>query len=607
MQKSNKTFVFILGAHRSGTSALARFMASMGVWLGPDLIEAKPDINEEGFWEHQGIVAINERILASLGSSWHDIRPLPENWWAHEALKDLREEAADLIKLGFSGHPLAGAKDPRFCRLLPFWAPILKELGWAIIAVNGYRNIISASRSLHKRDGFPDSLCKLIWLTHNVDMELNTRGIKSAFVEYDYFLEGPAKMAANLKAYFPEIPFSLPVNSSQAVNKSLRHHVITGEVAALDLSPMELLGEEISDNFRGPRSAEIRERMDHIRRSILGISGASPTLAAMAMEIAEGHVRANNKMIELGEMHAHAQRVVQKRDEQIQTLNVQWAEGQQDAASAREESSRLKAEVEALRNRVSGLVAKAEMSVTDESKKKVDSLSGYEKRVEDLQVTLEKRSVEMRAALVKIRDMQLEVDSCVDRVKAIEAESASKDALIAASEVIIKDQASLIDSRSKDIQESALLLSSLKRDIEGVGKRLQGSINRNHAIRNQMAIKERQLLSVNAELSGARQHIQKIIADNRFREEKEQYLDRMLLQISAELEDARKVSMDCDNYVRDMQSDIGRLNARISELHNEIIERDKNIIMLQEKFFYLRVRPLSRLLVRLGLYKVPHE
>jgi hypothetical protein len=56
-----------------------------------------------------------------------------------------------------------------------------------------------------------------------------------------------------------------------------------------------------------------------------------------------------------------------------------------------------------------------------------------------------------------------------------------------------------------------------------------------------------------------------------------------------------------------MQSDIGRLNARISELHHEIIERDKNIAMLQEKFFYLRVRPLSRLLVKLGVYKVPHE
>jgi chromosome segregation ATPase len=203
--------------------------------------------------------------------------------------------------------------------------------------------------------------------------------------------------------------------------------------------------------------------------------------------------------------------------------------------------------------------------------------------------------------------MQVEVDSCADRIKAIDAERASKDAQLSAAEAIIKDQASLIDSRSKDIQESTSLLSSLRRDVEDVGMRLRDSISRNHAIRDQMAIKERLLLSVNAELTAERQRNKKMMTDKRFCEEKEQYLDRMLLQISAELDDVKKIASDRESYVHDMQSDIGRLNARISELHHEIIERDKNIAMLQEKFFYLRVRPLSRLLVKLGVYKVPHE
>ena len=65
--------ILVLGMHRSGTSALAGSLALTGVALGDDLLPANEG-NVTGYWEHRRLIALNERVLASLGATWHDIR-----------------------------------------------------------------------------------------------------------------------------------------------------------------------------------------------------------------------------------------------------------------------------------------------------------------------------------------------------------------------------------------------------------------------------------------------------------------------------------------------------------------------------------------------------
>lgn len=62
--------LFILGMHRSGTSALSGAIASAGVYFGDDLLEAEAGVNDKGFWEHRELVRLNEALLAHAELKW---------------------------------------------------------------------------------------------------------------------------------------------------------------------------------------------------------------------------------------------------------------------------------------------------------------------------------------------------------------------------------------------------------------------------------------------------------------------------------------------------------------------------------------------------------
>ena len=63
--------VVILGMHRSGTSAVAGFLAKAGFFAGEaaDLLEAAED-NPKGFFERADVNALNDNFLAELDGAW---------------------------------------------------------------------------------------------------------------------------------------------------------------------------------------------------------------------------------------------------------------------------------------------------------------------------------------------------------------------------------------------------------------------------------------------------------------------------------------------------------------------------------------------------------
>ena len=120
--------ILVLGMHRSGTSAVTGALRLCGVELGSELMQPGPD-NPKGFWEHAGVVAIHDRLLAALGRSWNDPRPLPPHWLQTEAAAAAAAALEALLREEFSGSVLWAVKDPRMCRLLPLWWPVLERMG----------------------------------------------------------------------------------------------------------------------------------------------------------------------------------------------------------------------------------------------------------------------------------------------------------------------------------------------------------------------------------------------------------------------------------------------------------------------------------------------
>ena len=193
----NNTAVVVLGMHRSGTSALAGMLSTLGVPFGKSLLAPSTD-NPKGFWEHEEIVDLNDRILAALGSSWDDVRPLPKFWWTDQRVTPFRTQIVRVLRRDFASVRLWGIKDPRICRLVPLWCDILDELGCRACFVLIHRHPLEVAQSLRRRDGFDAIKSGLLWLEHNLLAEKWTRGRSRYFTSYDQILGQPEAISVKI-------------------------------------------------------------------------------------------------------------------------------------------------------------------------------------------------------------------------------------------------------------------------------------------------------------------------------------------------------------------------------------------------------------------------
>src|SRR4051794_40170713 len=145
-----------LGMHRSGTSAVAGTLAQAGVTFGNQLMPPA-DENAKGFWEHLEIVRLHDQLLAKLGSSWDDERPLPAGWEQRRESIALQSSLAAIVERDFADTPIFGLKDPRLSRLLPLWLPIFKRLEIQPHFLLVVRHPWEVGQSLLRRNSFSPS------------------------------------------------------------------------------------------------------------------------------------------------------------------------------------------------------------------------------------------------------------------------------------------------------------------------------------------------------------------------------------------------------------------------------------------------------------------
>jgi hypothetical protein len=176
--------------HRSGTSALARGLQMLGVYLGNNFLSPRPD-NPTGYWEDRNIYELNERLLAALGLKWEDVALIDDTRWHEPEVEALRGEAVRYLESQFVSHPLWGFKDPRTIRLLPFWRSVLHRLEVAECYLVVIRNPRSVAISLLRRHGMDAITAHLLWLVYVVPY-LNEIANKPFIVtDYDLLMADP--------------------------------------------------------------------------------------------------------------------------------------------------------------------------------------------------------------------------------------------------------------------------------------------------------------------------------------------------------------------------------------------------------------------------------
>jgi hypothetical protein len=180
----------MLGMHRSGTSALARGLQALGVYLGDNFLDAQPD-NPTGYWEDRNIFAINEHLLALSGLTWEDYAPIDDARWHEPEVASLLREAVDYIGSTFAIRPLWGFKDPRTIRLLPFWQSALRAVEADDSYVVMIRNPRSVAASLTRRQGMETPTAHLLWLAYMVPHLSMVSDRRFVVIDYDLLMAEP--------------------------------------------------------------------------------------------------------------------------------------------------------------------------------------------------------------------------------------------------------------------------------------------------------------------------------------------------------------------------------------------------------------------------------
>jgi len=170
--------VIVLGMHRSGTSAVAGYLHSLGLELPSETLSAHPKDNPEGYFEPQRMVQLNNRLLAALGLNWQSTRPISADELAAPDLAPIKEEIKQyLTETCQPGRKLV-FKDPRLCRLLPVWLPLIKQHCQAPLIIHTVRNANAVADSLARRAEQQELAgaaitsrykATLLWLRYNLD------------------------------------------------------------------------------------------------------------------------------------------------------------------------------------------------------------------------------------------------------------------------------------------------------------------------------------------------------------------------------------------------------------------------------------------------------
>ncbi len=201
---TDRRVVLVLGMHRSGTSALASAVHTLGCGLPDNLLPPAPD-NPGGYFESKDLTRLNEEILRAAGTAWHDPSSIPEEFFVSTEAHAFRERAAAFVEKALAASPMIVLKDPRLCRLLPFWRDCLTNLEVSFGGVLIFRHPQEVARSLQVRVltdlTQPGGLLSIarahwLWFRYVLEAEKGSRGLPRAMLTYEMLLDdGPRQLA----------------------------------------------------------------------------------------------------------------------------------------------------------------------------------------------------------------------------------------------------------------------------------------------------------------------------------------------------------------------------------------------------------------------------
>lgn len=253
--------VFVVGAGRSGTSAITRGLASLGVELG-DNLKAATGKNPTGFFEDEDLLRVAKDMRASLGLKAESVSLVEDHHFAEANLEALLVDAVSTIEQRFGDVRLWGFKYAQTLRLLPFWLDVVERAGVEISWVVALRNPLSVAQSRRKLDPLRGIQEKsdTEWLVNVVPYFMRLVEHPFVVVDFDCLMEDPQRQLERIAEKL-ELPFDdrarrgVPDFCESFLVDGMRHTVFDDS----DLEKAERLNPLTRDAYRWLRKLAVDE------------------------------------------------------------------------------------------------------------------------------------------------------------------------------------------------------------------------------------------------------------------------------------------------------------------------------------------------------------
>jgi hypothetical protein len=479
-----KTCILVLGMHRSGTSALTGVLNKLGCELPARPIPASKS-NPKGFFESVAVRDFNDELLASAGSSWDDFTQFHEHWLQCPEAPSFLDRASTLLQQEFGDARLFVLKDPRICRLVPFWTAALERFGCVVRPVLTVRNPLEVGHSLLTKRNFNEPLSQMLWLRHALDAESATRGRMRFHTSFEELMQGwemvAEKAQESLRLVWPKPLPNVEFDVASFLSGELRHHAepaaraVNSELLPVwiretydVLSSWAKQGENVSDHSMLDR---IKTEFDVASSAFARLVRAERESSAGQREralLSEGTIKALEAKLEDLTVVMNERRVVFETSLEEQRASSQ-AERNALEAQLQEQQVASHAERESFQVRIAALIAEAdqqratfEQSIEEDRAAASALHDALTARLAGVTAKAENEIDELKKELQEQRRQTTLLNGELHQLK---ESSEGLEAELAASRVRRKEAARVIARRDADLQARFEELAALQRYI----------------------------------------------------------------------------------------------------------------------------------------------
>ena len=243
--------VVILGTFRGGTSCLSTALVAMGLYMGePSAFKEANQFNQSGFWEHEDLVAFNQRTRVAYNQIYLGVDHMPEDWRERPGSEMFLAELEAILEKNFQGHSIWGWKEPATTNLFPLYKAALEKANvrarYPIVVRHPLSVALSRQRQflIKNDDGMggaqnllpPDEQRALgLWVDYMLANLRETKGSPRYVISYEDLLEDPRKNLEGLAEMI--LPWDVTPEQLQAGVDTINPEYSHSSFSVDDLKP----------------------------------------------------------------------------------------------------------------------------------------------------------------------------------------------------------------------------------------------------------------------------------------------------------------------------------------------------------------------------------